>query len=398
MKVNDQPEHRTVHVWGFMSELMYFFPPEGVEKWGDYRDWRNGIGTGPYIMADFVPGSSASFVRNPNYWGKDPAGEGKGNQLPYLDGVKMLDIRDPSTLQAAVRTGKVDRLAGVLSEDWDNMVRTNPHLQAQLVLNSHVLNLWGRIDTPPFDDVRVRRALAMAVDREAIKEGYYNGEAEILSYPVPPWIPDIHIPVDELPESAKETFSGDTEKAKQLLVEAGYPNGFEAEVICKTVGNNMNMVDILSIIKEDWAKIGVTMKIEVKEATVWNSIKYARSHDQMMMITGSLGKRWQISHVMPFPYNVGIVDDPYLNERFSQLFEFETAASHESRIKLAKENIIHLLDQAYTITPPTPYVRTVWQPWLKNYHGEDYVGYHNQWSWVRWVWIDQDLKKEMTGK
>ena len=66
------------------------------------------MGNGPFIMKDFVSNSSATFVRNPNYWGKDPIGPGKGKQLPYLDRIDLFIIADTSTNQAAFRTGKLD--------------------------------------------------------------------------------------------------------------------------------------------------------------------------------------------------------------------------------------------------------------------------------------------------
>jgi peptide/nickel transport system substrate-binding protein len=393
LTVNDAEKTRTLNVWDFTKEHMFYFPPEGIDKWGDYRDWRNQIGTGPFMITDFVPGSSATFVRNPNYWEKNECGVGKGDQLPYVDGVKLLDIRDPSTKLAAIRTGKIDVSYYVPVDDGETVLRTNPEIQHARAMRTSVYNLWGRIDTPPFDNVKVRQALAMAVDREGIKEGFYSGYAEILAYPIPPFLPEIYIPVEELPEPARSTFSGDTERAKALLAEAGYPDGFKTEAIVRT-----DMVDVMSIIKENWKEIGVEVEIQPKEKTVWNSIKYARSHEQMMMITASLGKEWQISHVMPFPYNVGIIDDPYLNERFAKVFDWDAASDRSARVKMAQENVIHLLSQAYVITPPTPQVFTMWQPWVKNFHGEDYVGYHNQNTWPKYIWLDRDLKEEMIGK
>ena len=73
------------------------YPPELWEKYGDLTDWRNSCGSGPFILKDFVPGSSAYLERNDNYWETDPVGPGMGNPLPYLDGVEYLIIPDLST-------------------------------------------------------------------------------------------------------------------------------------------------------------------------------------------------------------------------------------------------------------------------------------------------------------
>ena len=67
------------------ATLMAIIPPEVVEKYGDIQDWKNSVGSGPYMQVDFVPDNALTYVRNPNYWGKDPLHP--ENQLPYLDGV-----------------------------------------------------------------------------------------------------------------------------------------------------------------------------------------------------------------------------------------------------------------------------------------------------------------------
>jgi ferredoxin len=81
---------------------------EVVEKYGSMNDWKNSVGSGPFMLTDYVKGSSATLVRNPNYWEKDPVGPGKGNQLPYLDGVRTLIEPDASTQDSLFTTGHVD--------------------------------------------------------------------------------------------------------------------------------------------------------------------------------------------------------------------------------------------------------------------------------------------------
>ncbi|MEK7353678.1 MAG: ABC transporter substrate-binding protein, partial [Chloroflexota bacterium] len=76
-------------------------PPEVWQKYGgttaEMGNWRNVVGTGPFTLTENIPGSAATMVRNPNYWMKDPVGPGKGNQLPYLNAVRVLIIPDAST-------------------------------------------------------------------------------------------------------------------------------------------------------------------------------------------------------------------------------------------------------------------------------------------------------------
>ena len=65
---------------------------EAVEKWGDVNDWHHAVGTGPFILNNFIPGKSATLVRNPDYWGHDE--RYPQNQLPYIDNLKFLIIPD----------------------------------------------------------------------------------------------------------------------------------------------------------------------------------------------------------------------------------------------------------------------------------------------------------------
>ena len=108
----------------------------------------------------------------------------------------------------------------------------------------------------------------MAIDYEAIAHDYYGGNAEIFCLPAPvPEYKDTYIPLDKLPQSVRDLSSHNPDKAKQLLADAGYPNGFTFSVACYSA-----YVDMLSILKENFAKIGVNMELDIKDTTVYNSM------------------------------------------------------------------------------------------------------------------------------
>jgi len=370
------------------------FPKEAVEQYGNMNDWENSCGTGPFVLVDYVLDSSVTFERNPTYWGKDPLHP--DNTLPYLDGVKWLIIPDMSTQLAALRTGKIDHIPGLGWEDALTMRKTNPELEYLKYYGGWSVLLALRIDKPdiPTYDKRVRRALAMAINSQELAKELYQGDADILTYPIPP-IPefkDIFVPLEGFPDSVQELFEYNPEKAKQLLAEAGYPDGFKTEVICM-----QGYSDLLSLIKAYWADIGVDLEIDVREYGAYVSIGYNRTHEELY-ISGFIATMPDkfLSLVPGDANNWAVIDDPRINEAYDAVTAnyFNYAEAN----RLLKDVVPYILDQCFYLVPPVPKTYTFWQPWVKGYNGELQVSWMNFWDWPKYLWIDQDLKEEMTGR
>ncbi len=383
-----------------LFEATYSFlavlPPEPIEKWGDkaYIEWENSVGTGPFMLTDFVGQSSATFVRNPNYWAKDPMGAGKGNQLPYLDGAKMLIIADISTQEAALRTAKIDYASRVLWEKAEYLMQTTPELKyrEELPANPNVLYMRTDNSEQPWYDIKVRRAMQMAIDAKGIKDDYFGGNAIILAYPGSPFpmYKAHYTPLEEQSDLVKELFSYQPEKAKQMLAEAGYPDGFKIEVIAQA-----RDVDLLSLVKAYFADININLEIEVKERAVYTSLGRSRSHKEGYFGTAAVTTPYAWHLFQPDDYtNKSMVDDPFANEtqaNFSKIYVFDEPKAAE----YVNEFYKYALEQAWVTALPGPYTFTMWWPWVKNYHGEWIVGYTRPYNFPTWIWLDQDLKKEM---
>jgi peptide/nickel transport system substrate-binding protein len=105
------------------------------------------------------------------------------NSLPYLDGVRWIVIPDYSTRVAAMRTDKADYIRQISLEDRNSLLQSKPQLQYRASLDNTGYLIYMRIDKPelPFHDIRVRQALSMAIDRQAIKKDFYLGDAENFS-------------------------------------------------------------------------------------------------------------------------------------------------------------------------------------------------------------------------
>ncbi|MBI3040912.1 MAG: hypothetical protein HYY80_04610, partial [Chloroflexi bacterium] len=351
-----------------------------------------------------------TFARNPDYWGHDPFFP--ENQLPYVDGFKLLIIPDLSTQMAALRTGKIDNLpsAGVDSppiidvETAQSLMKTNPELQwVRYLSNAQGGKINMRVDTKPFDDIQVRRALQLAVNQPEILELYWGGDGVLFNWPVYASLEysPFYKPLEDYPESVRELYEYHPDKARQLLTEAGYPNGFKTSVVALNTH-----VDLLSVIKEYWAKIGVDLTIDVKSSTVHRTMLARKQHTEMIMADGVSGPGlvWTADIRKGGGQNYSILDEPWWEVAYYRMVEtyFDPGtyggfvpAIHEPLAPDQPTWAVYTNEQSWWINLPAPYLYTFWQPWLKNYYGAMMTYYGSSLGWTRYAWLDQELKKAM---
>jgi len=377
------------------NDTVMIVPPEVVKKYGNMDDWKTSVGTGPFILTDFVSMSGSTLTRNPNWYVKDPIGPGKGNQLPYVDRVKALTIADASTRLAGVRTGKIDQVAMLNRDDSMTLMKNVPELKVDFSdsfqgRGNPPLNM--RIDKPPFNDIKVRRALCMAINYEDILKNYWEGEGQIYTWPhskIKEYAELYLDPADYSP-AAKELYTYNPEKAKELLKEAGYPNGFKTNIILI-----QDEVDFISIYKDYLSKINVTMDLDVRELAVKTNVQNNKQHTQM--ITGDTAPIAIFYNGQPISgvshNNRSMVDDPFINAELVKVRAAMLTDQHQA-MRLYRELTKYVVEQAYVIPAVTGSYRTLWWPWVKNYSGEQNIGYDDP-IWPAFIWIDQPLKSDM---
>lgn len=367
----------------------WIYAPESVTAYGNLRDWRNACGTGPFILKDYVPDSSLYYVKNTNYWCYDEIIP--QNRLPYVDAVKAMIIKDGATQLAALRTGKIDVLLGVLREQQESLQVTNPELKSYKTprWNAAPLVLM-RTDEPPFNDVRVRRAMNMAIDFNAIMRDYFKGQSVLINFPIMPDWGDMYTPVQQMPAGVQENYSYNPQKAKQILKEAGYPDGFTVDfTVFPTMG------DRCLVLSEYWKAIGVKCNMSTPDQATAMATLFGKKYHGIGSITAGVSGpttclAWFQTNAF---YNVGLYSNPEYDALMNKLL---TTTDAKAQVSLVKEATTKLfMDMAFIQFPAESWY-IYWQPWVKQYQGEVSIGGGMGAAVTQCrVWIDQNLKEKM---
>jgi len=245
----------------------------------------------------------------------------------------------------------------------------------------------------PFTDIRVRKALSCALDRETMLRDIYI-EGDLLTYPVYPTCENMFTPIEELPEFTREFFEYDSAYAKQLLADAGYPDGFKTELIYHSTSSAAH--DILAMLVSYWDKIGVECDLKLVEAGTQASLCLSHDYDQMLASMGgsSLNPLSDMeSWVRPGAnLNIANYDDPYLMEAMDAALRCTEIADWEA---IFHDMNLYMLEKAPCISLPRPYLEMFWWPWLKGYYGEVDATYFGTGLVGARIWYDEDLKKEL---
>lgn len=373
--------------WGYYSGII---PAEAASI--DQRDWRKLVGTGPFRLSRYVQGNVQTYRRNPDYWDHETIG-GRQFKIPFVDEVNYRIIKDEATFLTGIRTGKLDILEAIRWIAVDHLKETTPELKWQRWLSTLGQSIVLRNDVKPFDDIRVRRALNMAVDQREIVRVFYGGHAELLAFPQHPDFGPYYQPLEEMPASVQELFDYAPDKAKQLLAEAGFPNGFDITVdVCSCTPDHM---DLLPLIADYWQKIGVRVTIRPMEYAAFLSAMTTRTH--------SAGYLLNTGHVNPYTtlrknfvsgqtWNASMYANPAFDEKVALMY---ASRDEGERVKLAREMTADILDEAPVVWLPIQYTYTAWWPWVRNYGGELRAGAVRPGPVYARIWIDHKMKREM---
>jgi peptide/nickel transport system substrate-binding protein len=236
-------------------------PQEAVKQYGDLT--QRMVGTGPFVLDEYVLNTRTVLKAFPQYWGTRPA----------VDGITFRIIPDEAARLASLRTGEVqmaqlsDPLAvGMASRTEGARVISQPTTDYYMFAFN--------VRKKPFDDIRVRQAVALAINRKAVMDTVVFGDAELVGV-LPPTLGDWATPISQLPYAKQ-----DLAKAKTLLADAGYPNGFAFTVLASPQYSQFPAIGLA--MQSQLKQIGVTLNVDPTEWGSFLSRWRARDFDSFI--------------------------------------------------------------------------------------------------------------------
>ena len=341
-----------------------------MEKYGDLKKPEAAIGTGPFALVRYEPNVKTVFRRNPDYF-RAP--------LPWVDGVEWLALDDDAAGLASYLTKQID--AGpfhwwaVRQSDVEPVKKNHPQLQYQDFLSTVNTLIYMRTDKPPFNDVRVRRAISHAVDRQAIIDAVLvKGEP---TPAVTRGLPEWSLRIDQLGPGS-QYYRNDPKEARRLLAEAGFPHGLKTQ-LSTTSGLGPDLVDAVQLVQRQLKESGIETEMKVQEFGAYASTTLVGKFEGMAM--APLGIAWEphtplYGLYMPEqPRNAGHVSDPKM---LGMLKEQMRTKDVEARRKIIHAIQRHAAEQQYYVYLYNTGITGSWQPYVKNYMPSPIFDYGNR--------------------
>lgn len=235
-----RPDATFLHVMAI--NFAHVVPKEAVEQFGaDFG--KNPVGTGAYKMAEWTLGQRLVFEKNPDYWHKG---------LPYLNKITFEIGQEPIVALLRLQKGEIDVPGDGIPPAKFQEVMNDPEQKARVVVGGQLHTGYVTMNTTmaPFDNVKVRQAVNMAINKDRIVQ-LINNRAVPANQPLPPSMPAY--------DQAYKGYAYDVEKAKALLGEAGLADGFETELFAMNTDPNPR---IAQAIQQDLAAIGIKANIQ----------------------------------------------------------------------------------------------------------------------------------------
>ncbi|MBI2918419.1 MAG: ABC transporter substrate-binding protein [Chloroflexi bacterium] len=329
-------------------------------QWGDWTlPEKSYIGSGPFMFKQNVPGVKVVLEKHPDYFKKGQ---------PYLNGVEFHVLPDMSTRTAALISGKIDVwYAEAPIAPVQTLRKTAPQMWVQQcpLLQVPVMAV-GRTDQAPFNDVRVRRAVLLAMDQAGMIKTAFLGEGAP-SGVLPAFGSAVYLTPKEFPPELRKYLEPNPSESKKLLAEAGFPNGFETTVTYYP-GYGSPFNEITEAFVSALADVGIKARQRGLERGAYNTTKSTGNFEGILLTKQQVYEPTSAFDMFysktPPALNVGRTNDPELDPLIE---EYWRTVDKDKSLDLAKRIQYRILDQAWNFQLPAQFDYSIGHPYVKGY-------------------------------
>ncbi|MBI2935722.1 MAG: ABC transporter substrate-binding protein [Chloroflexi bacterium] len=340
------------------------------------------ISPGPFILDEgsYVPRTKMTFIKNEEFYLKG---------LPYLDRLHYVNITDPNALLSAFITGQIDQVPTYTPKEKDSLLRQRPETVTITGICACGSNHFEmRMDKKPFDDVRVRRALSMLIDRPALWKACCDGFAA-LGMPLAWDYLGLDLPINLKTAGPYNQYN--PAEAKRLLKEAGYEKGFTIPVWTGWI-TRYGTAESLAVIERSYNQVGITLDIKAVDYGTSLATRGTKNwegffQDVCYVCAGNDSVSYLLQAYSKSPQNWQGINDPKLDDI---IWKGRTELDEKKRQDALWEFVNYMYDQVYGIHYGSPISFQHIQPWLLNASPSLYGYIHfSLGDWVNFV--DTDL-------
>ena len=338
-------------------------------------NWQNAVGTGPFILKDFVDSSSATYVANPNYWGTDL--RWPQNKLPYISTLSILIIPNAPTAEAAMRVGKIDGFGSMPTQDALNMMKTNPEIVVKQKPQGNEYTLDPNNQSAPFNNEQVREALQHAIDIKTIAATYYQGYAT----PWPASLTENQMgiggwgdPYTQWPANVQAQYTYDPTLCKTMLSAQNFNFSTTYNLVLETDADQ----GLYQIVQSELASVGVNISITSLQPSQWSSqVMTAHAYNAFAARNqGILGFNFdifrQFMRFTPgYQSNYIQVNDPTMTAFNNNAIAATSVAAVQ---QLLHDANLYVAEQHFAISLAQPSTFNLVQPWIMGAVGNNTLG------------------------
>jgi len=374
------------------SIVNIIIPSEEVTTNGNTYNWHNQVGTGPFVLSDWVATTAMQLTANPNYWGYDE--RYPQNKLPYISGLTVLIIPNTSTALAAMRVGKIDQMnqqATFTPTVIQGLQQTNPEINV-IKIPSAALDILPKSSVAPFNNLNVRIAMQQALNLPLIASSYYQGTA----YANPQTLVSAYIagwgwPYAQWPASMQAEYAYNPTNAKALLAAAGFPNGFSTILYF----DSNNDADLLAIVQAEEAAVGINITLQsMPSATINSFVTTASWNGLAQRGVGLIGRILAPLRVLPeFTPGNSVNFEGWNDPAYTAIYNNANSATSIDSVKsYVQQACQYVTQQHILISLITPTGYCLCQPWVIGYSGQNAAFGNLVNTYAARFWVNQAVK------